>query len=74
MTQTFEETFRLERHDPAGKLVLRDEATHHLRWSTRQEMLYLFELAGFKVDAEFSDFERRPPAYGKRQIWIVRPA
>ncbi|MEZ5935172.1 MAG: class I SAM-dependent methyltransferase [Alphaproteobacteria bacterium] len=73
LTQSFRETFRLERYDRSGELLLRDEATHHLRWATRQEMTYLFELTGFGVEAEYSDFERSPPAYGQRQIWVVRP-
>jgi SAM-dependent methyltransferase len=73
LSQSFEETFRLERYDRSGKLLLRAEATHHLRWATRQEMAYLFELTGFEIEAQFADFGRSPPAYGKRQIWIVRP-
>lgn len=72
LNQTFVETFRLERIDRSGRLVAREDATHHLRWATRQEMAYLFELAGFEVEAEFSDFEGSAPAYGKRQIWIVK--
>jgi len=40
--------------------------------ATRQEMRYLFELTGFEVIAEYSDFFRAPPAYGKDQLWIVR--
>jgi SAM-dependent methyltransferase len=73
LTQSFKETFRLERYDPAGRLLLQDEATHHLRWATRQEMIYLFELQGFEVEACYADFDQSPPAYGRRQIWIVRP-
>ena len=74
LSQTFVETFRLERIDRSGKLVASDNATHHLRWATRQEMAYLFELCGFSVEAQYSDFDGAPPAYGKRQIWIVRAA
>jgi SAM-dependent methyltransferase len=73
LTQSFKETFRLERYDPAGRLLLQDEATHHLRWATRQEMIYRFELQGFEVEACYADFDQSPPAYGRRQIWIVRP-
>ena len=72
LNQTFEETFRLEQLDDSGKLLTSDDATHHLRWATRQEMAYLFELCGFEVEAEHADFERNGPAYGKRQIWIVK--
>ena len=70
--QTFEETFLLEKIDRSGRLLASDDATHHLRWATRQEMAYLFELCGFKVEAGYADFERNEPAYGKRQIWIVK--
>lgn len=72
LDQTFIETFRLERFDKSGDLLASDDAIHHLRWATRQEMAYLFELCRFEIEAEFSDFERRAPAYGKRQIWIVK--
>ncbi|MEM7043830.1 MAG: class I SAM-dependent methyltransferase [Pseudomonadota bacterium] len=72
LSQTFVETFRLERIVRSGKLVESDDATHHLRWATRQEMTYLFELCGFEIETQYSDFDSAPPAYGKRQIWIVR--
>lgn len=72
LNQTFVETFRLERIDGFGRLIETDTATHHLRWATRQEMIYLFELCGFEVEAEFSDFNGSAPAYGKRQIWTVK--
>ncbi|MEM8950717.1 MAG: class I SAM-dependent methyltransferase [Pseudomonadota bacterium] len=72
LSQTFVETFRLERIDGSGTLLESDDATHHLRWATRQEMAYLFELCGFAIEAQYSDFDSAPPAYGKRQIWIVK--
>ncbi len=74
LSQTFVETFRLERFDAAGGLLDSDDVTHQLRWATRQEMLYLFELCGFEIIAEHSDFDRNDPAYGKRQLWIVKAA
>ena len=73
LTQTFVEVFRLERWDAGGQLLSNDEATHHLRWATRQEMFYLFELSGFETEAEYSDFKGREPTYGRRQIWQLRP-
>jgi SAM-dependent methyltransferase len=42
-----------------------------IRWTFRWEMRHLLELAGFSVEAEFSDFHGSPPAYGKEQIWIA---
>ncbi len=74
LSQTFKEVFRLERFDDAGTLLESQEAVHHLRWATRQEMLYLFELSGFEIEASYSDFERHEPCYGRRQVWIVKVA
>jgi hypothetical protein len=71
-SQTVVETFRFQIIDRAGRLVESDEATHTLRWATRQEMTYLFELAGFVVEEEYSDFTGGPPTYGNRQVWVVR--
>ena len=72
LNQAFVETFRLERIDVSGRVIESDDATHHLRWATRQEMTYLFELCDFAVEAQYSDFDGAAPDYGKRQIWIVR--
>lgn len=70
-SQTFVETFRLERFDASNVILDSEDATHHLRWSTRQEMTWLFELCGFEITAEHSNFDGSAPVYGKRQIWIV---
>ncbi len=43
-----------------------------MSWIYRREMRYLFELTGFEVLAEYSDFAKSPPAYGKEQIWVAR--
>lgn len=55
--------------------VLR-EATREmaLRWTYRWELHYLLELCGFAVEAEYSDFNRAPPAYGKELIVVARRA
>jgi SAM-dependent methyltransferase len=42
-----------------------------LRWTYRWEMRHLLRLAGFTVEAEFSDFAGSPPAYAKEQIWVA---
>jgi hypothetical protein len=34
-------------------------------------MRHLLRLAGFSIEAEFSDFQGSRPAYGKEQIWIA---
>ncbi|WP_179953965.1 class I SAM-dependent methyltransferase [Denitrobaculum tricleocarpae] len=53
--------------------VLR-EATREmaLRWTYRWELHYLLKLCGFAVEAEYSDFNRTPPAYGKELIVVAR--
>ena len=35
-------------------------------------MRLLFELEGFDVEVEYSDFEGSEPVYGSEQIWVVR--
>ncbi|MBU0638468.1 MAG: class I SAM-dependent methyltransferase [Planctomycetes bacterium] len=72
MTQTIRELWRFTECDEAGRVVRQDDETLTMRWIYRQEMRYLFELCGFVVEAEFSDFAASPPAYGKEQIWVVR--
>jgi SAM-dependent methyltransferase len=72
LRQTIAETFRLEVVSGSGELIAETETSFAVRWACRQEMAYLFELCGFEVVEQYSDFERAPPAYGKRQIWVVR--
>ena len=70
--QVLEETWRFREYDTDGN-VLRDEReVLRMRWSYRYEMRHLLELAGFQVEAEYSDFDESPPAYGKEQIWVAR--
>jgi SAM-dependent methyltransferase len=70
--QLVTETYRIEELDEDGITLASEESSWTLRWATRQEMRYLFELTGFEVIAEYSDFFRSPPAYGKDQLWILR--
>ena len=72
MRQLLTETFQIDELDERGVTIASEESSWTLRWSTRQEMRYLFELTGFEVVAEYSDFFRAPPAYGKEQLWVVR--
>ncbi len=74
--------------DPGRQLIVEDWTYHEfdrsaepvrthterltLRWSTRSEMRLLFELAGFAVVAEYGDFHRGQPAYGREQVWLLR--
>jgi|HubBroStandDraft_1064217.scaffolds.fasta_scaffold70634_2 SAM-dependent methyltransferase len=70
--QTVSERYRIEEFDANGRNVASEETSWSLKWSTRQEMRYLFELTGFDVVAEYSDFFRSPPAYGAEQLWVVK--
>ncbi len=36
-------------------------------------MKYLFELSGFEIEEEYSDFHGSQPTYGNRQLWVVKP-
>ena len=70
--QVLTELWRFTEINEAGDVLRQEEEVLTLRWTYRQEMRYLFELAGFEVEAEYSDFHGSPPAYGKEQIWVVR--
>jgi SAM-dependent methyltransferase len=57
----------------ADGTVAEEEALElSVRWTFRWEMRHLLRLAGFAVEAEFSDFAGAPPAYGKEQIWVAQ--
>ena len=56
----------------SGEVIAETETSFVVRWACRQEMAYLFELSGFEVVEQYSDFDRAPPVYWKRQIWVVR--
>lgn len=72
VAQVLTERHRFTEIGTWGKVVRQEERILRLRWTYRHEMRYLFELTGFDVLAEFSDFNESPPAYGNEQLWIVR--
>ena len=72
LTQTFTEQVLLEVLDEAGVMISKEETHWSLRWNYAQEMRYLFELTGFRVEDLCSDFNYGKPAYAKEQIWICR--
>jgi hypothetical protein len=45
-----------------------------LRWTYRWELHHLLRLCGFAVEAEYSNFGRAAPAYGKELILVARVA
>jgi ubiquinone/menaquinone biosynthesis C-methylase UbiE len=72
VTQTFSERWRwtVRRH---RRVVRRSEDVLRLRWTYRHEMRHLFELTGYRVVAEYSDFGGAAPRYAAEQIWVVTP-
>jgi hypothetical protein len=54
-----------------GTIVEEETLELAIRWTYRWEMRHLLRLAGYAVEAEFSDFFGSPPAYGKEQIWVA---
>jgi hypothetical protein len=67
-----EETWRFQELNHDGALLREERETLRMRWLYRYEMRYLLELSGFEIEAEYSDFEGSPPAYGNEQVWVAR--
>jgi SAM-dependent methyltransferase len=72
LEQVLTETWRFGQLDERGAVVREETEVLKLRWLYRYEMRYLLELCGFEVEAEYSDFDRSPPAYGREQVWVAR--
>ena len=72
VNQVLHETWTFEERDASGTLLRREQERLRMRWSFRWEMRHLFALAGFEVEAEYSDFKESPPAYAKEQVWVLR--
>lgn len=72
VAQVFEETWRFTEVDDAGRVLRQEEEVLRMRWTYRYEMRYLLELCGFTVEAEYSGYDKAPPAYGCEQIWVAR--
>lgn len=71
VTQTFTEQWRFTETDLNGGVIRQEEHELQMRWSFRYEMRHLVEGCGFVVEAEYSDFHRSPPRYGKEQILVL---
>lgn len=70
--QLLEEVHRFTEVGRDGATLRCEEETLRMRWIYRNEMRYLLELCSFAVEAEYSDYQKSPPAYGKEQIWVAR--
>ena len=74
VTQILTEVWRFVEIDESGEVVRDERERLHLRWLYRYETHHLLRLSGFEIVAEYSDFDRSPPAYGAEQIWVARPS
>ena len=74
VSQTFREVWEFTERDAEGNVLLVEHEILNMRWGYRYEMRHLFELCGFEVDAEYSDVDRSPPAYGLEQVWVLKKA
>jgi hypothetical protein len=71
LRQVFEETWRFTERGPK-KVLRREKEVLRMRWTYRHELRHLLELSGLEVVAEYSDYSKSPPAYGKEQVWVAR--
>lgn len=74
LAQTRHDLWRYRELAPDGTVLREEEREMALRWSFRWELRHLLELSGFTVEAEYSDFRRAPPAYGKELIVVAKRA
>ncbi|MEM7119920.1 MAG: class I SAM-dependent methyltransferase [Pseudomonadota bacterium] len=74
MTQVRRDVWRHEEFDQNGKMCRREDLELAIRWTYRHEFAHLIAHAGFEIEAEFSDFEGAPPAYGGERVIVLRRA
>jgi len=72
MAQIRRDLWRYSEIDESGKILCEDTCEMALRWTYRWELYHLLALTGFSVEAEYSDFQRSPPAYGKELIVVCK--
>lgn len=70
--QLLEQSTVFEEVDTEGRSLSRTHRSLTLRYVFRYEMRHLLELAGFRVEALYGDFQRGPFSHGGEQIWIAR--
>jgi ubiquinone/menaquinone biosynthesis C-methylase UbiE len=74
LNQVRRDLWRYTEIAPNGEMLAQDTREMALRWTYRWELHYLLRLCGFAVEAEYSDFGRSAPAYGKELILVARIA
>jgi hypothetical protein len=74
VSQVRRDLWRYTELRPDGELLAEDTREMALRWACRWELHNLLRLCDLVVEAEYSDFEGSPPAYGKQLILVARAA
>jgi SAM-dependent methyltransferase len=72
VNQVFEERWRFAECASDGTVLRDEEEILRMRWTYRYELRYLLEAAGFEFVAEYSDYEKSPPEYGKEILVLAR--
>ena len=70
--QIVKEDFVFEEIDANGTAIGRSYSSLTLHYVYRNEMEYLLELCGFKVEALYGDFRRGPFRHGGEQVWVAK--
>jgi len=74
VAQVRRELWRYAEIGADGRVLRAERRELVLRWTYRWELHHLLALAGFAVEAEYSDFKRSPPAYGKELVVVAKAA
>jgi len=74
LNQVRRDLWRYTEVAPNGKVHAQDTRKMAPRWTYRWELYHLLRLRGFAIEAEYSDFGRSAPAYGKELILVARVA
>jgi SAM-dependent methyltransferase len=74
LSQVTEQDFILDELDDQGRVAQRSFSPLAFRVTFRQEMQYLLEMCGFRVEALYGDFMGGPFVPGGEQIWVTKRA
>lgn len=70
-TQVMSGKWLFEEYNQAGELIGKRERPLKMRYTYKQEMIYLFELCGFKVKEIYGSYAQDQAKYPGSLIWIV---
>lgn len=71
LAQIRHDLWRYAELDADDSVIREDRREMALRWTYRWELHHLLALTGFTIEAEYSDFMRSPPTYGKELIVVA---